>query len=363
MKMFASILLLIVAVASVIHAGETDPRLLVQRISELCDGSAERDGMQERRELISQLWSSIEGMCVKYLDAHPFASAKELSLQIEKFGLGASAIILTGSIGPAYVVAPTSCSGGTFFIITRSDKGYRVVWNLRNLASRHFDLGDDLGRWAYLINGFHDGPLAGEVVLLPSDRNGNPRFYIDAWTLPIMGLLSPAQISIWTWNGKQAECNFIHTYDDHPDSHSVTLKDRQIRFRVNEAYLSFINCGSCDPGPGATSKLDVTPDGIIDYGETPDHPSYRVMDQLLYRIFHKKDASEIASLAVILKLKQVLHDPDDPDLDSVGMGFPTEIQKGDEMRVTLKTDEWNFVFRIVSRDASFFITDVDISAP
>lgn len=312
-------------------------------------------------DLIRSLWSIVADWCVTYLNSHPMTSAGQLVKHLKRLNVDSSVVQLTGGDNAAYVIAPSWGWGGTFFIIAKEGSLYGVVWKITDVSDKHFHLRDDLGQWSYYVPGFHDGPLSGVVFALPPSAIGHPRFYVDGITLPSVGLEKPGQISVWEWDGTQATCLFVKNYPTHGLSHSVIFKRNSLLIHVNEEFRTFFNCGSCDPGPYAIWKLQVDPDGIREVETKPVHPEIRTVDELLERILHHEDATELASPEVIQKLNSHFFQPGEiGDIDSLGMGTPTVSHRGKMSIVHLSSDNLHAFFHMHRRNESFFVAEVKV---
>jgi hypothetical protein len=271
-------------------------------------------------EQIGRVWSIIGEWTSIYLQTHPNASTAELITALKALDLRAKehiaskyyysfhfqAVQLAEGRQAAYVLSASWVWTGTFFIVARTGTdNFRVVWDIKNVAEENFPLKNQLGYWAFLSPGYHDGPLTGTVHKLKSGKNGLSRFYVDAITNPSMGQERPAQISIWQWNGTEPECLFMEQYTTTYEGHGISLKGDIMEIRTKETPKTFSSCGSCED-PRGIWRLKITPEKIENLGEQYIEPAIGLIDELFYRIQEGNDTSDITTLEVVSKLNSAL---------------------------------------------------------
>ena len=205
----------------------------------------------------ARLWDAFESWTAAYLEEHQGCDEAGLQRAVEELGVQArrgpplddsvsfevSAVRL--SERPAAVVVLANWARvATFFVVTEVAGRMSVAWSVRPEAARGFPRRDEIGRWAYVSGGFHDGSFTARVSALPPTAGGAPRFLVDAITMPDIGLVRPGQVSMWEWDGRGARPELITTYETHWESHSVRTVGDSIQVRANEQFETFYTCGS-----------------------------------------------------------------------------------------------------------------------
>jgi hypothetical protein len=262
-------------------------------------------------------WELFGQWAAAFLDEHPDASSAELAAAFAGLRLPApddgadfdvEALRLAAGEGAAYVLVVRWGWPSTFFVVGREAAGrFGVLWRVYDVAVEHLAKRDELGRWAFLSPGFHDGPLAGTPHLLPPTADGHPRFMIDGLTMPRIGGNRSAQIGIWEWDGAGAIPVFQRTYETHWVTHSVEWLGDRIVYRSNMALRSFWVCGSC-VGPQNACALRLSAAGVEDEGCQAAEPELAFFDELFQRVLQGLDARSIASDAVIRALTQLIEE-------------------------------------------------------
>lgn len=217
----------------------------------------------------------------------------------EEFHLSAQVLDLNTKGHPTYVVSVNYPRMGTFFIVTKDDRGFfSATWNIHDLALKHYSAKDEIGYWAFLNSiPYSDAPLVGSAYLLPPGKNGNARFYVDAFAALEAGGTGPKQISIWEYKGKTVEPLLIRTYSWSNDSGEIAFTDGELRIPTKGHYKTFFSCGMCTE-PLEIWKISITPDGVFDLGKQDAIPELRLVDELWDRVIKHADVSEIATSAV-----------------------------------------------------------------
>jgi hypothetical protein len=291
--------------------------------------------------------------------------------------LSASVVRLGGRDNPAVISLQAGFTGGTFFVIApQPHRAPAKTWSIQALAQTNFLARNDLGRWAYHLPGYHDGPLQGEVMKLDPTAAGRPRFLIHAMAMSSMGSDVPAQVSVWEWTGSEAQVEFIQGYRTTDESHHLERKGNLLRITTREESELIYGCGSCDE-PRGTWTLRVTPTSIIDLGHVYDEPLLQLVDRLLTRIALGEDASALAAPQVIDGLKDFYsRAAEDNEASAAASADPEE--GADPLRpfrgmldahhvsgppgrrqLDLATDAFHFVFTVVKRGGADYVSEIN----
>jgi len=272
--------------------------------------------------------------------------------------------------------------GGTFFVVapvSAAPARFRVLWDIRPLARENDAARNELGRWAFLVPGFHDGPLGGRVLPLPSTSSGHPRFLVDAIAAASMGMTVPAQVSVWEWTGTQAVPELIEEYQTTYDVHRVELEGTLLRIATKEDTDVVYSCGSCDE-PRGTWTLQLDPDGVRDLGRAFDDPLLKAATDLLSRVARGEDTSTVAApdvgdkLAALVKTLRadveesgVEHDAAESEDPYAGvrsmLSSSKTIESGARRVLDLETDDWHLVLTFERLDGADYAVSVEVLAP
>jgi photosystem II stability/assembly factor-like uncharacterized protein len=249
---------------------------------------------------------------------------------------------------------------GTFFIVARTGRGKaRVVWNIKDVAKRHYAKHDQLGYWVYVGRGVGDGPLSGTVHLLPPTKRGRQRFFVDATSNPIMGTTHAKQISIWEWNGHTPLLRLMQCYSV-SEAPPPTFEGDLLTIHTKECLRTILTSGA-DPEPEAIWRIRISPEGIEDLGRQLVTPEIQVLDELFFRLKGHQQVGDIARVQVIDDLKFLLpelHTKDD-DLGSAGWRVT---RAGNHAVVQLGFDSPNVasLFAVDRREDGFVTTGVRV---
>jgi hypothetical protein len=272
--------------------------------------------------LLNRVWPLVGEWAATYLNSHPAVSPEELAKAIEaldprrdcketdhgcfeEYHLEATAVQLLAGERAAYPVAVIYPRSGTFFVVARTGAtGFRVPWNIKDLATEHYPSGDEIGRWAYLDFPWNNGPLAGSVHALPPSRSGQPRFYVDAWAMAFGGATTPKQLSIWEWNGAAAVPLLIKVYLVYVETARIEAVGDLLRVHTKGEYENFYSCGMC-PEPEVIWTVRVTPDGVQDLGREHVFPELQLVDELWNRLGNGRSTADIASPQVVRVIRQL----------------------------------------------------------
>jgi hypothetical protein len=115
---------------------------------------------------LDRAWVAVANWAAAFLDEHPDATAEQLAKAVDgldpvrrfaktdkrsfsDYQLSASAVRLTGPAETTFAVAANYTWSGTFFVIARANNGhFRAVWNIKDIAHRHYLSRDEIGYWA-----------------------------------------------------------------------------------------------------------------------------------------------------------------------------------------------------------------------
>jgi hypothetical protein len=327
-------------------------------------------------ELIDQLWTLLGKWTAAYLQTHPKASARNLTVEMARlsiiklpinfddqpYALDAKAIRLVGGARAAYVISANWAWAGTFFIVARKESGsFQVVWDIKRVAKENYPLRNELGYWADLPPGFHNGPLGGHVSILPPGEAGRPRFYMDAITHPQTGSERPAQISIWEWNGREPNCLFIKSYYIDYHSWSVSFSKGLLNIRTKEELETFYICGNCGE-PAGIWRLRIGRNKIEDLGHRYLKPEFQLIDRLFYAIQQGKEVSDFASPQAARTLRSALPQCKTDEKYCLGniFGMKFTRRKGYEL-FEFSTDNFpRSVFKIVRHNRRLFVSSINV---
>jgi hypothetical protein len=274
------------------------------------------------RALSTQLFGVVHEWAGHVLESQPDIADADLARAIQGIASAldgdalphVTALRLSPDPDAAWVVSYAPPWLGTFFVITREDGRARVAWDIKD-AARDEAGSAEIRRWGVDVEPVgHDGPLEGTVHPLPPAANGNPRFYVDAITLPFIGQSRPGQISVWEWNGREATPVFIETYATSWTIWKVTEDGDRLRIAVQQPAQTFFTCGSCGTSgePTGVWTLKITPEGVEDEGRRWDHPELALLDELVARVRDGKRASDLAATSVVRRLRSWLRAQTDP---------------------------------------------------
>jgi hypothetical protein len=333
-------------------------------------------------------WSAIANWSAGFLDERPDATAEQLAKAVERldpprrcaatdvrcsddYQLNATAVLLNPAPETTFAVAANYPGSGTFFVVARANDGhFRAVWNIKDIARRHFLSRDEIGYWAWTGSGWGDGPATGRVGPLPRAASGHARFYVDAVAAAEAGGTFRSQFSAWEWNGAEARPLLIESYLVSFDTSPVTVQGGDISIPTKGSYKSFFTCGSCAE-PHVLWKLRVSPDGLHDLGRIDGEPELRRVDELWDHLVHGLPVDGLASPEVISALKPVVQDirrDADADLDfSLGMLGNSKITEENGRRFLLvEADNLNcrqLRFEIESRVDGPWLKNVQVLKP
>jgi hypothetical protein len=275
------------------------------------------DGFQvdEPRALpaLDRTWSLFAEWLAAYRTQYPQATpdlmdaaAKALnpSLRVDIQPLDASADIVATHDGET----------GSVFILRHTDGSFVVAWELRN-AWKNWGLefpvlrawssvsADDGCRSRLPENQWSScGPLFADIVRLPNDGHGNARFAVSGEYAAVAGFTVGMQMSVWTWDGRNAKPSLAYAYDHLlDDGAAVALVANVLTVREKHEFLSFSACGACE-GKQVEHRFRLDPEGVADLGSVSDAPELAAIDAVLTRAVHSEPADDLATPEAIAAL-------------------------------------------------------------
>src|SRR5271170_6892565 len=269
-----------------------------------------------------------------WLDLHPHASAKDLDKLFVDFTPpprdpeiydphlpsryameGSASRIATDVyvVSAAYEENQSANATSTFLVVVRDANGhFQPKWSIKPLAKRHYRSRDEIGRWAFLGScAYYCGPLVvRQVIPLPPSDKGEPRFAIDA-VQATNGNTLMKQLSIWQWNGAEAENLLIRSYKLYiGEDRGIQIVGNLLSVPTKETTDSFSSFGCCAE-PRGIWVLRITSDNVQDLGHRFLQPQIQWADRLLAASHGKSAAAAgLASPSVLAFLRHAELDAD-----------------------------------------------------
>lgn len=260
---------------------------------------------------LNRAWPLVGEASAAYLRTHPAATAKDLAAAVQQLN-GAKcsqkdepcrSYTLTADAVPlgngTFVVLASYPQSAAFFVVSKSG----VLWNIKDVAARHYAKRDEIGYWAWIEFPFGDGPMIGRIGSLPPTRSGHPRFYVDGQGAALAGGTYRQQISVWEWEGRTAVPEIIQSYWVSVQTDPNELRNGEFRIPIKGTYKTFYSCGQCAE-PRVVWTLQVTPDGVRDLGKKHVVPELQQLDELFDRVLHGRSTRELASPRVAAALRK-----------------------------------------------------------
>ena len=295
----------------------------------------------QMRHLLTQGWRLAGEWAGVWLDLHPKPSATELDDLFVDFTpsphdpdvyddkrpalysmAGSATRIATDVyvVRAAYEESQSANATSTFFVVARNAAGqFLPQWSVKPLSERHYRKRDEIGLWAFLDScAYYCGPLVvQEVIPLPPSEKGQPRFAIDAFQATNGNTLMK-QLSVWQWNGTEAQNLVIRSYDLYIDEdREIQLVGNLLTVPTKETTSSFSSYGCCAE-PRGIWILRINSDNVQDLGNRFLQPQIQWADRLLTATRSKftVDAG-LASPSVIAYLRHTEFEMDAIDKCSV----------------------------------------------
>jgi hypothetical protein len=281
----------------------------------------------QMRPLLTQGWNLAGEWAGAWLDLHPNPSANDLDNLFVDFTPphhdpdvydpnlpalyameGSATRIATDVyvVTAAYEESQSANATSTFFVVARNANGHFLSqWSIKPLAERHYRKRDEMGLWAFLDScAYYCGPLVvQDVISLPPSEKGQPRFAIDA-VQATNGNTLMKQLSVWQWNGTEAQNLVIRSYDLYVDEdRKIQLAGNLFTVPTKETTSSFSSYGCCAE-PRGVWILRINANNVQDLGHRFLQPQIQWTDRLLSAIGAKSSvAVGLASPSVIAYLK------------------------------------------------------------
>jgi hypothetical protein len=239
---------------------------------------------------------------------------------------------------------------GTFIVVARNrDSRFHAVWNVKDLAHKHYASRDEIGRWYYLARrSYYDGPLnVDKIIPLAPTAGGNVRFLVDAYQSADGGT-TMAQLSIWEWDGFRVKVLLIEPYQHLSGDSDIRMSGDMIRVATKEQTKVIYTCGQCDE-PKGIWRIRVSRDGVHDLGHSFLTPEIHWTDALLSTIGDEHNASSQATSTVINTLKK----------NQTGWGMLNSIRiirRGERGIFEVNTDEGKLLLGYVKHNARPYFT-------
>lgn len=227
-----------------------------------------------------------------------FLEYREHSFEGSAIGIGAASY----AIQARYFMWTST---GTFLVVARNRAGrFQALWNIKDLAEKHYAQRDAIGRWMHLVRpAYYNGALdVRRIRPLSPAANGHARFLVDAYQAAAAGGTRLAQLSMWEWNGAEAKPFLVKEYHYAADYDVFDLDGKTLGISTKEPLRTFYSCGMC-PEPRGVWILRVTPDGVEDLGHHFLQPELRWADELFSKIDEGADTRDLAAVRVVTALK------------------------------------------------------------
>jgi hypothetical protein len=231
----------------------------------LSEGEVGLDDDPRAIALLQQEWTLLQQRAVDYLSDHPSPDEKEFKTNITSFqrqlGLRTNApdteLIVLGD--RTYLVQLPAEPTGIVFVIAPKQGRLKVVWTAADVqrlrAWRNSPVAawsplaarDSCRRHAYEDHSGHPdrcGPVQpAHIGKLPGDVHGNYRFYLYGQYSQRFGCTLSSQLTIWSWNSKEAVPLLASSYRDYCDSKGVRFDVKDIHVDVKRWFRSFGSYG------------------------------------------------------------------------------------------------------------------------
>ncbi len=341
--------------------------------------------------LVRQGWHLAGSWASLYLDSHASPSESDLDsifdgfapephqeksrygnfIVYTEYGFQGIAMRLSNSL---FVVEVKYYSGdfptGTFMVVAKNHEGeFQELWNIKDLAEKHYAQSDEIGRWMHLTRrAYYSGPLAvDEIQPMSPAENGHSRFLVLASQGADGGTMLH-QLSIWEWTGSDAVPLLVDTYKMSLDYGRFSFDGSLLHTDTKEKLKSLYSCGGCSE-PKGFWEVRITSKGVENLGHHLLNPEYAWTDELLTKIQNQESTTQLAALKVeraireYIAVSQVelnkLAKKDEKLTFSWGMLSGLEvIQRGQSGIFSISTDEATFTFSYVLRHGKPFFTKV-----
>jgi hypothetical protein len=344
--------------------------------------------------LLREGWDVAGQWAAAYLEVHTTASRRDLVgifdgfapaprgvksqfgdfLEYSEYSLSGSAI----RIGPSVYVVEASYGvefpTGTFMVVARGRDGhFHALWNIKDLAEKHYAQRDEIGRWMHLVRrAYYNGPLTVSRILpVYASTKGHARFLVDAYQGADGGTIL-GQLSIWEWDGSEAKPLLVEAYEYAADFGGLQFDGKMVRISTKGELNAFFSCGMC-PEPRSVWKVRITADGIEDLGHQFLQPEIAWADELLSRINRGEGVTDIAEERVARILTARVREgqtdaadraqPSDQSAVSFSWGMLGSyriLSRGQRGAFVLAVDEAELHFSYILRRGRPYFTNVEV---
>jgi hypothetical protein len=342
-------------------------------------------------EILKKGWGLAGAWAAAYLETHSTPSAGELEqifegfapeprgvkslygdfLEYHEYRFEGGAVRIGTAIYVVWASYSMWSSTGDFMIVARNPNGhFQALWNIKDLAEKHYAQKDEIGRWVFLVRrAYYNGPLdVSKVLPLSPAANGHARFLVDA-NQSADGGTALAQLSIWEWDEAEAKPLLVKLYHYAVGYSGFHFDGTTLRITTKEELETLHACGMC-PEPRGIWTVRVTPDGVHDLGHRFEDPEIQWADELLSKIAKGKDTTDLADPKVVATINAYVKkvQAEEKALDpSPGSDFSWGLldkyhilQRGRQGAFEVGLDEGHLRFRYVLREGKPYFTDVRI---
>ncbi len=296
-----------------------------------------------------------------------FLEYSEYSLRGRAIRIGPSVYVVEASYGVDFLT-------GTFMVVARGRDGqFHALWNIKDLAEKHYAQRDEIGRWMHLVRrAYYNGPLTVSRILpVYASTKGHARFLVDAYQGADGGTIL-GQLSIWEWDGSEAKPLLVEAYEYAADFGGLQFDGKTVRISTKGELNAFFSCGMC-PEPRSVWKVRITADGIEDLGHQFLQPEIAWADELLSRINRGEGVTDIAEERVARILTARVREgqtdaadraqPSDQSAVSFSWGMLDSyriLSRGQRGAFVLGVDEAELHFSYILRRGRPYFTNVEV---
>jgi hypothetical protein len=314
---------------------------------------------------LDALWNATQDWAVAFLDNHPGVTAEKLQTEfLNRHREGHESVEPSDVVLLApdlYAFATQWGETGNVFVVGKREDHWAVVWDIAKAETGNFPT---LKGWrstaaqtACRDKSSNCGPFYGTAFALKPDRQGRVRFGVRAIYAQMAGATVGGQVSFWRWDGAKGEPLLAGTFAVMADDAGDTFAPEKVTIRTKHDFKTFYGCGGC-VGRQLDWTFRVLPDRIVDEGKKPVVPELDAVDELLFRIAHRKPAADLAGPGVIATLTKQI-EPAKGDDGGFGMEMDRKIRhSANGSTVCLLVDGLPMnTFVLERRQGRFFITD------
>ncbi|HEU5046601.1 MAG TPA: hypothetical protein VFT64_02035 [Rickettsiales bacterium] len=256
-----------------------------------------------------------EEWIVAWLNAHPSQGIEGIRKAITTLAPSETPQCVTLEDDTFLVATPALIP--SIFIIAKSDGRFKSVWSITDPQEVKGKAADMLSAWQagnavhggrgpYSAGGGSMGPLFPELGILPADKNGHARFYIDATYAQSAGGTQGKQITLWAWDGTNAHLQFARNYLIGIDQDAGTrVEGNLLKVQQKKSFRTFFMSAS-SPERQVDWIVQIEPEGMKEVGEEVVVPELDAVDELFYRLIKGTPASDIASPAAIKVAEKII---------------------------------------------------------